>query len=195
MARYKTDHKEQTRERIIAAAGRCFKKGGYSGIGVDGLAKEAGVTSGAFYGHFSSKENAFIETVVAGLREVHDAVLNLQSDYGALWLEVFIDFYLGTKRTCDLTEACALQALTSEVTRSNEAVREIYQAEMIKLIDVVAQGLSQGTTRNVDRAWTLLVMLSGGVTMMRALADEALAAQVAQTIKVAALTLIEGRAA
>ncbi|MFZ2451652.1 MAG: TetR/AcrR family transcriptional regulator [Methylovulum miyakonense] len=195
MARYKTDHKEQTRERIIAAAGRCFKKGGYSGIGIDGLAKEAGVTSGAFYGHFSSKENAFIEIVVTGLREVHDAVQNLQSEYGTRWLEVFIDFYLSTKRTCDLTEACALQALTPEVTRSNEAVRAIYQAEMIKLVDVIAQGLPQGTSGNVDRAWTLLVMLSGGVTLMRALADEALAAQVAQTIRVAALTLIEGRAA
>lgn len=192
MARYKIDHKEQTRERIIAAAGRCFKKGGYSGIGVDGLAKEAGVTSGAFYGHFPSKENVFIETVVAGLREVHDAVLNLQSEHGDRWLEVFVDFYLGTKRTCDLTEACALQALTSEVTRSNEAVREIYQAEMTRLVNVVAQGLPQGTTsENVDRAWTLLVMLSGGVTMMRALINDALAAQVAQTIKVAVLTLIE----
>jgi AcrR family transcriptional regulator len=196
MARYKTDHKEQTRERIIAAAGRCFKKGGYSGIGVDGLAKEAGVTSGAFYGHFSSKENAFIETVVAGLREVRDTVLKLQTEYGTRWFEVFIEFYLSTKRTCDLSEACALQTLTSEVTRSNEAVREIYQAEIIKLVDVVAQGLPQGTTTgNVDRAWTLLVMLSGGVTMMRALVDEVLAAQVAQTIRVAALTLIEGRAA
>ncbi|MDD5275332.1 MAG: TetR/AcrR family transcriptional regulator [Methylovulum sp.] len=195
MARYKTDHKEQTRERIITAAGRCFKKCGYSGIGVDGLAKEAGVTSGAFYGHFSSKENAFIEIVVTGLREVHDAIQNLQSEYGARWPEVFIDFYLSTKRTCDLAEACALQALTPEVTRSNEAVRAIYQAEMIKLVDVIAQGLPQGTTRNVDRAWTLLVMLSGGVTLMRALADEALAAQIAKTIRVAALTLIEGGAA
>ena len=29
MARYKTEHKEQTRERIIDAAGRCFKKNGF----------------------------------------------------------------------------------------------------------------------------------------------------------------------
>jgi len=190
MARYKSDHKEQTRERIISAAGRCFRKSGYSGIGVDGLAKEAGVTSGAFYGHFSSKEDAFKDAVVTGLKEVHDAVLSLQAEYGARWLDVFVDFYLSTKRTCDLAEACALQALTPEVTRSNEAVRAIYQAEMIKLVDVVAQGLPQGTTGNVDRAWTLLVMLSGGVTMMRALADEALAAQVAQAIKVAVHTLV-----
>ncbi|MGZ5011553.1 MAG: hypothetical protein ACXV74_11385 [Methylobacter sp.] len=125
---------------------------------------------------------------------MHDTVLKLQTEYGARWFEVFIDFYLSTKRTCDLTEACALQAFTPEVTRSNDAVREIYQAEIIKLVDVVAQSLPQGTsTGNVDRAWTLLVMLSGGVTMMRALADEVLAAQVAQTIRVATLSLIEGR--
>ncbi|WP_347989088.1 TetR/AcrR family transcriptional regulator [Methylomonas sp. AM2-LC] len=192
MVRYKANHKEQTRERIISAAARCFKKGGYNGIGVDGLAKEAGVTSGAFYGHFTSKENAFIESVVAGLREIHDAVLQLQAEYGARWFEVFIDFYLSTKRTCDLTEACALQALTPEVTRSSEMVREVYQAEMIKVIDVVAKGLPQRVnTNNVDYAWTLLALLSGGVTMMRALADEALADQIAHNIKIMALALID----
>lgn len=193
MARYKADHKEQTRERIISAAGRCFRKGGYSGIGVDGLAKEAGVTSGAFYGHFASKEEAFKETVVTGLQDVYATVQKLQVEHGVRWFEVFIDIYLSTKRTCDLTEACALQALTSEVTRSNEAVRTIYQAELVKVIKLIAQGLpNRDTADNHQRAWTLLVMLSGGVSMMRALADEILATEVANTIKAAALTLIDG---
>ena len=191
MARYKADHKEQTRERIISAAGRCFRKGGYSGIGVDGLAKEAGVTSGAFYGHFASKEEAFKETVVIGLRDVYATVQKLQTEHGVHWLKVFVDIYLSTKRTCDLTEACALQALTSEVTRTNESVRTIYQTELVKVIKLIAQGLPDGdTTENCQRAWALLVMLSGGVTMMRALVDETLATEVASTIKVAALTLI-----
>ena len=47
------------RKRLIEAAGRGFRTGGFGGIGVDGLAKEAGLTSGAFYAHFGSKTEAF----------------------------------------------------------------------------------------------------------------------------------------
>jgi AcrR family transcriptional regulator len=191
MARYKTDHKEQTRKRIISAAGRCFRKGGYSGIGVDGLAKEAGVTSGAFYGHFPSKEDAFKETVIQGLRQVHEAVLQLQAEHGDRWIHVFIDFYLSTRRTCDLAEACALQALTSEVARSNVSVRMVYQEELIKVVNAVAQGLPMGITdENINRAWALLALLSGGVTMARALASDELSAQVAEGIHAAALAVL-----
>jgi len=191
MARYKSDHKEQTRERIISAAGRCFRKGGYSGIGVDGLAKEAGVTSGAFYGHFSSKEDAFKETVVQGIREVYEAVLRLQAEHGDRWIFVFIDFYLGTRRTCNLTEACALQALTSEVARSSESVRTIYQDELGKVINAMAQGLAMGITEeNIHRVWALLALLSGGVTMARALANDELSTHVAKGLRTASLAVL-----
>ena len=43
----RSEKKQETRQRILDAAGRGFRKGGYDGIGVDGLAKQAGVTSGA----------------------------------------------------------------------------------------------------------------------------------------------------
>ena len=52
---------------MVAAAGRGFRRQGFGGIGVDGLAKEAEVASGAFYGHFSSKGEAFKAALVAGL--------------------------------------------------------------------------------------------------------------------------------
>ena len=93
--RYPQGHKEEARARMIAAAGRGFRKHGFGGIGVDGLAKEAKVTSGALYGHFPSKNAAFKEAAIAGLEELHSGVLALRAQYGADWLEPFIDFYLG----------------------------------------------------------------------------------------------------
>lgn len=188
--RYKPGHREESKERILSAAGRGFRRHGYEGIGVDGLAKEAGVTSGAFYGHFSSKEEAFKEAVIYGLDELRKGVEYLQAEHGSRWVEHFIDFYLGPRRTCDLAEACALQALTSEVARSNEAVRATYQAELAKVIEVVAQGLPHETTAEKNhRAWALLSILSGGVSIARALADEELAAVAAQGIRSAALSI------
>lgn len=66
--------KEETRARILAGAGRAFRSQGYGGSGVDGLAQAAGVTSGAFYAHFSSKADAFRESVVAGMRELEAGI-------------------------------------------------------------------------------------------------------------------------
>ena len=59
--------KEAGRAKILASAGRGFRRHGFGGVGVDALAQEAGVTSGAFYAHFKSKAEAFRATVSAGL--------------------------------------------------------------------------------------------------------------------------------
>ena len=65
--RHKGVNKEETHQRMLEAVGCGFRDRGYAGIGVDGLAKTAGVTSGAFYAHFGSKGEAFDVALAAGL--------------------------------------------------------------------------------------------------------------------------------
>ena len=55
--RYSKDHKQATRQRILEAAGRRFKEDGIDGAGVAAVMSDAGLTNGAFYGHFTSKED------------------------------------------------------------------------------------------------------------------------------------------
>ena len=192
MARYNKEQKEQTRERIIAAAGRTFRRGGYSGIGVDGLAKEAGVTSGAFYGHFSSKEDAFNETVKSGLKELNEGIQKFQTEYGDKWISPFVDFYLGQKLTCDLSEACSMPTLTPEVARSNQTIRETYQVQILKVIETIANGLPQMDSKiRSQKAWAFISLLSGGVTTIRALVDETISKEAVNAIRAAALKVAE----
>jgi AcrR family transcriptional regulator len=80
--RYGPGHKEDARTRILAAVGRGFRRLGYGGIGVDALAKEAGVTSGAFYGHFPSKADAFTASALAGLVELREGIERLRAKAG-----------------------------------------------------------------------------------------------------------------
>ena len=56
MARYGTEHKQATRQRIIETAGRRLKRDGIDGSGVATLMADAGLTNGAFYAHFPSKD-------------------------------------------------------------------------------------------------------------------------------------------
>ena len=186
--RYSSDHKKESRSQLLAATGRGFRKRGYGGIGVDGLAKEGHVTSGAFYGHFGSKDEAFKETLTEGLDEFQHGVEQLQEELGSAWLPAFIDFYMEFRRTCDLSESCALQSLTVDVIRSTNDIKERFEESVQKIAMAIAIGLTGGSQKDrEDRAYALLSILSGGVTMARAVTDQELSAKMAAAVKSAAL--------
>jgi TetR/AcrR family transcriptional regulator, transcriptional repressor for nem operon len=188
--RYSAEHKQETRARILDAAGQLFRKEGYGGSGIDGLTKAAGVTNGAFYGHFKSKSEAFRAAVLAGLDELRIAVTELKASKGGSWLGAFISFYLGVKRTCDLGQSCALPSLSPDVMRADVDTRAAYEVELRRIIDEVAGGLTEGSpTQRRDEAIALLALLSGGVTMARAVADETLAERIALAVRKQALAM------
>jgi len=187
MVRYTQGHKEESRTRIVDAAGRGFRMHGYAGIGVDGLAREAGVTHGGFYGHFGSKAEAFRAAVVAGLQELRVGVEAVRAEQGAGWIGAFAAFYMGRKRTCNLADACTLPSLSVEIERSDPAARAAYQTELLRVMEAVAAGLPGGTdAERTARAWVLLSLLTGGVTLARAVPDQAVAEQIATAIQKAA---------
>ncbi|HFC30561.1 MAG TPA: TetR/AcrR family transcriptional regulator [Oceanospirillales bacterium] len=176
--RYKQGQKVQTYQKILAAAERSFKKQGYNGIGVDGLAKEAGVTSGAFYGHFKSKMSVFSAAIVAGLNELREVIEQLQEQHKQQWWQEFAKIYMGQKRLCDLSQSCALQSLTAEVSRSNAEIRAVFQQELLKIITVA----SNKNKLETKKVWSNLSMLIGAVTLARAVKDEEVSNEIATAI-------------
>jgi TetR/AcrR family transcriptional repressor of nem operon len=191
--RYSQGHKEKSRALIVDAAGRGFRKQGYGGIGVDGLAREAGVTHGAFYGHFRSKAEAFGAAVVAGLADLRHGIETVREEHGADWLAKFAAFYMGHKRTCDLADACTLPSLSAEIERADPEARAVYEAELRQVMEAVASGLPEGTeAERQARAWVLLSLLSGGVTLARAVPSQATGEQIAAAVQSAVLILAGG---
>ena len=61
--RYSSTHKEEVRERLLATSQAIAKAGGFSTTGVDALMGAIGLTGGAFYSHFPSKQ-ALFEAVI-----------------------------------------------------------------------------------------------------------------------------------
>lgn len=190
--RYKPDHKEQSRERILKAVGQGFRAHGFGGSGVDGLAKEAGVTSGAFYAHFSSKQDAFREAVVSGLTELRDGIVALHEKHGDRWVTAFAKFYLTERRTCPTGESCALPSLSAEVERQPTETRGAYSVALKAVLDAAAERLP-GRSPKVRQqlACALLSLLSGGVTMARAVDDAALSQRIADSIITQAQALVQ----
>jgi TetR/AcrR family transcriptional regulator, transcriptional repressor for nem operon len=188
--RYSAEHKEETRRRILDAAGQLFRQEGYGGSGIDSLTKAAGVTNGAFYGHFASKRDAFQTAVLAGLEELRLGIVALKAKSGRRWFRTFVDFYLGAKRTCGLGQSCALSSLSPEVMRADAATRRAYEEELCRIIEEVASVPSARRSASRDEtAIVLLALLSGGVTLARAVSDPALSDKIAQAVQKQALTI------
>lgn len=176
----RAERKQQTRQRILEAAGRGFRKGGFGGAGVDGLAKEAGVTSGAFYTHFDSKAAAFRESVVVGMEGLKGAIQHLQSEHGREWWGVFVRFYLGEKRSCELAESCVLQSLSPEVARAESSTRAEFEAMLLDVATCIVEGpVSDHAPSDLGQALQALATLVGAVTLSRAVAGPAMAEQIA----------------
>uniref|UniRef100_A6VZD0 Transcriptional regulator, TetR family n=1 Tax=Marinomonas sp. (strain MWYL1) TaxID=400668 RepID=A6VZD0_MARMS len=189
--RYKSTHKAEVGPKLLEAVGRGFRRAGFSGIGVDGLAKEAGVTSGAFYGHFESKDAAFSAAAVAGLDTLREAIDHLQATYKDIWAATFIDFYLSERLTCELGESCGLQSMTPDVMRASDATKAKYEQSLMNVANSVARGLIGNTkAKRLQMAWGLLAILSGGVTLARSVEDEKTRQVIADNLKRSALTMI-----
>ncbi|KVT77147.1 TetR family transcriptional regulator [Burkholderia territorii] len=187
--RYSVEHKQETRARILDAASRLFRQEGYGGSGIGPLTKAAGVTNGAFYGHFKSKGEAFRSVVLAGLDQLRQGVATFKSEHGARWRRPFVSFYLGPRRTCALGESCALPSLSPEVMRADDDTRDAYEQALRQIVDEVSSGL--GDARDDDRAIAFLALLSGGVTLARAVRDPVLAERIADAVGRYAVVIAE----
>jgi len=186
--RHKGVDKEQTRQKIHEAASQGFRKHGYAGIGVDGLAKAAGVTSGAFYSHFGSKNGAFEIALATGLDEVIEGIPVFQSEHGADWVKAFAEYYLGKPHRNNLESGCAMATLTPEVVRFDAKVHTVFEKKMMTIAGLVANGLAGNSDdERHARAWAILSILIGGLNVVRAMKSPKVAEEIAESIKAAAI--------
>ncbi len=173
---------------MVEGVGRGFRDRGFAASGVDALAKEAGVTSGAFYAHFKSKAVAFEAALEAGLDEVIRTIPQFQRESGKEWTQAFTDYYLGKKHRDNLAGGCTMAALSSDVVRAAPKARILYEAKMQNIAEVMATGLAGGThDERVARSWSMLSVLIGGITMSRAMRSAKAWTVVAESTAVAAV--------
>src|SRR3954467_5755052 len=113
--RYAKDHKQVTRERIVEAAGRRFKQDGIDGAGVAAVMSDAGLTNGAFYHHFTSKE-ALVANVLADQLRAQRRTCDALPHDGA-GLEPIIRAYLAPEHRDQCADGCPSAALLDEIDR------------------------------------------------------------------------------
>jgi TetR/AcrR family transcriptional regulator, transcriptional repressor for nem operon len=168
--RYSKDHKQATRRRILEAAGRRFKQEGIDGAGVAAVMSDAGLTNGAFYAHFASKEDLVANVLADQLRAQRQSFDALPPDRGGL--EAFIRSYLSSQHRDEYADGCPSAALLDEISRRPAATKQIYTDELMGVIDDIALRLDPTDPEAAQtHALSLFGLMLGTLQLARALTD------------------------
>ena len=116
--RYEAAHKEQTRERVLAAAVTAIRESGTQGVGVASVMERAGLTHGAFYAHFASRDALLLAAVTRlfdAVRGRFDQTTSRGEPTDAL--RAYVAFYLSPKHRDSTALSCPLALLAGEAPR------------------------------------------------------------------------------
>ena len=190
MARYGKEHKQATKRRIVEAAGRRLKRDGIDGSGIATLMADAGLTNGAFYAHFTSKEDLVSTAVADQLREQR-ATFSAQIP-DRTGVEQFVREYLSVAHRDNPQHGCPSAALLEEIGRCPDATKRAYTDGLLAVIDDIAAHIAPHDPPSARvKTLSVFAMMVGTLQLSRALADRQLADQVLQQGIHNALTLLD----
>ncbi len=187
--RYGKEHKQATRQRILDTSGRRFKTDGIDGSGVATLMADAGLTNGAFYAHFSSKED-LVANVVADQLGIQARSLT-ELPPGRAGLKDFLGEYLSPQHRDDPGAGCPAAALLDEIGRCPPGAKDAYTDGVKVLLDEIAGRLAPRDPESAfGKALALYTVAVGTLQLSRALSDRALADEVLERGLANALALL-----
>jgi TetR/AcrR family transcriptional repressor of nem operon len=186
--RYEKGHKETTRRHILDVASAQFRESGVAAVGLAGIMAEAGLTNGAFYTHFGSKEDLVRAVLLDSLtrrEEKHRA--NLQNSIG---LEAVIHDYLSARHRDGAGTGCPTAALVAEIARHPKQTRDAFTGKISDIIALMAGQLREGTPEERRRnAVAIHSTMVGALQLARAVSDRKLSDEILENAVDAALKL------
>jgi AcrR family transcriptional regulator len=186
--RYEKGHRELSRARILDVASKRFRKEGVGAVGVATVMSDAGLTNGAFYNHFESKDALVREVLAATMDKRREHTLESILDAG---MEAAIRSYLSEAHR-DYPEAgCPSAALLPEIGRHPIETRALYTARIKEFVELVASKFKNPdeATRN-QQAIALFGLLVGTVQLARAVSDKTMSNSILEGGLKTALSLL-----
>lgn len=192
MARYDKGHSDTTRRHILDVASAQFRESGIAAVGLAGIMSEAGLTNGAFYTHFASKEDLVREVLTDALirREARHKA-NLENGVA---LETTIRDYLSTRHRDHAGTGCPTAALVAEIARHPKATRDAFTDKVSDIITLMAEQIRQGSAEERRRkAITVYATMVGALQLARAVNDKQLSDEILEHAVEAAIALANDR--
>ena len=175
--------KQASHERIVAAAARAIRRSGYDGTGVADIMKEAGLTHGAFYAHFESREAMLAEAVGRACAESAAAAADvIARTPPEQTLTSMLNAYLSPEHVANAELGCPLAALGSETPRQAPEVRRTTTTHIKAMIDLLArQSPAWGQPKAHEQALLTLSTMVGALVLARLVDDPSLSERLRDT--------------
>ena len=174
----------KNRERILDTAAQLFLERGFEGIGVADTMKAAGLTHGAFYGHFSSKEDLIAQACGRAFSRSHERWSKMAGGTSDDPLSSIVGSYLSRRHRDDPGAGCTLAALGPDIARRGSGVRRAVADGLrsaFNLLSGLVPDKSKAARR--QRAISTYASLVGAMIMARAVDDEALSQEILNAVR------------
>jgi TetR/AcrR family transcriptional repressor of nem operon len=161
----------QNRDALLRAAARLFRERGIDGVGIAEICKHAGLTHGALYAQFPSKEALAAEALADGAAHAN-AWMNAKKKGREPTLTDHLGSYLSSRHRDDLGGGCALAASASEIARQARDVSVAFTDGFRELAGIIERSLARSASaaERRQRALAITAAMIGGVAAARATA-------------------------
>lgn len=168
----------ENRESLVRAASKLIRERGIDGVGVAEISKEAGLTHGALYAHFRSKEELAREALSYGL-ELTCAQIDAAGKDGLPGLSHYVDGFLSTGMRDQYAATCPIAASASEIGRQDRSLSLRFSEGYLEMVRAFERGMGPGEQTRA-RALTAVAALVGAQALARGTAkgDPALSEEV-----------------
>jgi TetR/AcrR family transcriptional repressor of nem operon len=166
----------ENRQTVINVASRLFRERGFDGIGLKDLMKGAGLTQGAFYKQFASKEDLAAQASSRALESASSrwsaaAAANPKDPLGAV-----MAFYLSTEHREEMMDGCPIVALGSDAARQGSDVKASFEAGIKAHLEVLGGMVAETNGKEPKgKAMAILSTMVGALTLSRVVDDPDLA--------------------
>ncbi|QNK01166.1 TetR/AcrR family transcriptional regulator [Dyella telluris] len=191
---YSPEHKIQTRARIVESARRLFNRHGFQQVTIDQIMADAGLTRGAFYHHFDSKDELYA-AAVASFATCNPFAAKMSG--GGLSVEnprqlatMLVDLYLSDEVLDDINMHCPLYALPSDVARAGLEPQQAY-TDLIRGMSEVYRLALKGVRDADRRAESMVSLCVGGMVLARTTNDPGLRRSLRASARHQALSLLQ----
>ena len=166
----------ENRQTVINVASRLFRERGFDGIGLKDLMEGAGLTQGAFYKQFESKEDLAAQASRRALESASQGWSTAIAENPDDPLGAVIAFYLSAGHRAEKLDGCPVVALGSDAARQGAGVKAAFEEGIKAYLEVLGPLLSQTDGEDSNRkAMVVLSTMVGAMTLARAVNDPDLA--------------------
>ena len=166
----------ENRQTVINVASRLFRERGFDGIGLKDLMKGAGLTQGAFYKQFESKEHLAAQASRRALESASQRWSSAIAENPDDPLGAVIASYLSAGHREEKLDGCPVVALGSDAARQGPGVKAAFEEGIKAYLEVLGPLLPKTDGEDSNRkAMVVLSTMVGAMTLARAVNDPDLA--------------------